>query len=296
MIYFGSEKESYSFRMKTGAKPKPAKILVGTASWSDPGFVEHWYPKKMPAGERLAWYAQHFEMVEVNSTFYSAPEPRMVERWCRSTPGGNRQARLTNRPALLTGVSSAKSPATIAGAARRACLHRARFRLRHEFVRSSPSRFATSASLCLSRRSRPISAKRAATISGSWNAAKATGGASRRRENRPACSGTTAPPFAPPAPNRRSSLPRPSRNAARTRPAAPPPAFSSDTNARRNRDPTNWPCRPEFLPASLWLLISFEKDTILFHPESKSSRRAFGVAFGVRCCIISLKTRGGAAW
>ena len=66
----------------------PAKILVGTASWSDPGFVEHWYPKKMPAGDRLAWYARHFEMVEVNSTFYSAPDPRMVERWCRSTPDG----------------------------------------------------------------------------------------------------------------------------------------------------------------------------------------------------------------
>jgi len=62
------------------------KILVGTASWSDPGFVEHWYPKKMPAGERLGWYAQHFELVEVNSTFYSAPEPRMVERWCAATP------------------------------------------------------------------------------------------------------------------------------------------------------------------------------------------------------------------
>jgi uncharacterized protein YecE (DUF72 family) len=42
----------------------------------------------MPAGERLAWYAQHFEMVEVNSTFYSVPEARMVERWCRSTPDG----------------------------------------------------------------------------------------------------------------------------------------------------------------------------------------------------------------
>ena len=62
------------------------KILVGTASWSDPGFVERWYPKKMPAGERLQWYAQHFEMVEVNSTFYSVPEPRMVERWCAATP------------------------------------------------------------------------------------------------------------------------------------------------------------------------------------------------------------------
>jgi uncharacterized protein YecE (DUF72 family) len=62
------------------------KILVGTASWSDSGFVERWYPKKMPAGERLAWYAQHFELVEVNSTFYSVPEPRMVERWCAATP------------------------------------------------------------------------------------------------------------------------------------------------------------------------------------------------------------------
>ena len=62
------------------------KILVGTASWSDPGFVDRWYPKKMPPGERLAWYAQHFELVEVNSTFYSVPEPRMVERWCATTP------------------------------------------------------------------------------------------------------------------------------------------------------------------------------------------------------------------
>ena len=69
------------------AKAK-SKILVGTASWSDPGFVEHWYPKKMPAGDRLAWYAQHFEMVEVNSSFYSVPDPRLVERWCHNTPDG----------------------------------------------------------------------------------------------------------------------------------------------------------------------------------------------------------------
>jgi uncharacterized protein YecE (DUF72 family) len=62
------------------------KILVGTASWSDPGFVERWYPNKMPAAERLGWYAQHFGLVEVNSTFYSVPEPRMVERWCAATP------------------------------------------------------------------------------------------------------------------------------------------------------------------------------------------------------------------
>src|SRR5258708_7742519 len=40
----------------------------------------------MAAHERLAWYAQHFEMVEVNSTFYSVPDARMVERWCVTTP------------------------------------------------------------------------------------------------------------------------------------------------------------------------------------------------------------------
>src|SRR5207244_140245 len=40
----------------------------------------------MAAHERLAWYAQHFEMVEVNSTFYSVPDLRTVERWCATTP------------------------------------------------------------------------------------------------------------------------------------------------------------------------------------------------------------------
>ena len=71
--------------------PRPAKndggnILIGTASWTDPGFVERWYPKRMAAHERLGWYAQHFEMVEVNSTFYSVPDERTVERWCATTP------------------------------------------------------------------------------------------------------------------------------------------------------------------------------------------------------------------
>jgi uncharacterized protein YecE (DUF72 family) len=61
-------------------------ILVGTASWTDPGFVDRWYPKGMAAADRLPWYAQQFEMVEINSTFYSVPDPRTVERWCRSTP------------------------------------------------------------------------------------------------------------------------------------------------------------------------------------------------------------------
>ena len=74
--------------MTESKAPKRAgrKILVGTASWTDPGFIARWYPKKLAAHERLPWYAQHFEMVEVNSTFYSVPDARIVERWCAATP------------------------------------------------------------------------------------------------------------------------------------------------------------------------------------------------------------------
>jgi uncharacterized protein YecE (DUF72 family) len=73
---------------KTPKESRNARILVGTASWTDPGFVERWYPKGMPAHERLHWYAEQFEMVEVNSTFYAVPDARTVERWCVATPPG----------------------------------------------------------------------------------------------------------------------------------------------------------------------------------------------------------------
>jgi uncharacterized protein YecE (DUF72 family) len=65
---------------------RPGRILVGTASWSDPGFVADWYPRKLPAAERLGWYADHFRLVEVNSTFYAVPPANTVAGWCRQTP------------------------------------------------------------------------------------------------------------------------------------------------------------------------------------------------------------------
>src|SRR5687768_8049978 len=62
------------------------RILVGTSSWADPGFVEDWYPRGLPARDRLAWYAERFEAVEVNSSFYAVPEARTVRRWVEQTP------------------------------------------------------------------------------------------------------------------------------------------------------------------------------------------------------------------
>jgi uncharacterized protein YecE (DUF72 family) len=42
----------------------------------------------MEARDRLAWYADRFEYVEVNSSFYAIPEVGTVARWVTQTPDG----------------------------------------------------------------------------------------------------------------------------------------------------------------------------------------------------------------
>jgi uncharacterized protein YecE (DUF72 family) len=68
--------------------PGMGEILVGTSSWADPGFVEEWYPEGLPARDRLPYYAERFEAVEVNSTFYAVPAASTVRRWVDVTPDG----------------------------------------------------------------------------------------------------------------------------------------------------------------------------------------------------------------
>ena len=64
------------------------RIVVGTSSWADPGFIEEWYPPGLPAGERLSWYAERFEAVEVNATWYALPTERTTAQWDEQTPDG----------------------------------------------------------------------------------------------------------------------------------------------------------------------------------------------------------------
>ena len=61
-------------------------IRIGTSSWADPEFVRDWYPPGLPAAARLSWYAEHFDYVEVNSTFYAVPARKVVQRWAAETP------------------------------------------------------------------------------------------------------------------------------------------------------------------------------------------------------------------
>jgi uncharacterized protein YecE (DUF72 family) len=61
------------------------RVLVGTASWSDPGFIEDWYPRGLARSRLLSWYASRFNYVEVNSTFYGLPQQHLAQRWVRET-------------------------------------------------------------------------------------------------------------------------------------------------------------------------------------------------------------------
>jgi len=50
--------------------------------------VAKWYPKTLRAADRLAWYSEHFNLVEVNSSFYAVPARAQGKRWCEQTPDG----------------------------------------------------------------------------------------------------------------------------------------------------------------------------------------------------------------
>ena len=65
-----------------------AELRIGTCSWADDALSKHWYPKGLAPGERLPYYAEHFDTVEVDSTYYRLPEQTMVERWAQRTPDG----------------------------------------------------------------------------------------------------------------------------------------------------------------------------------------------------------------
>jgi uncharacterized protein YecE (DUF72 family) len=64
-------------------------IHLGTCSWADRGLVETWYPKDRTSAEsRLRYYAERFDAVEVNASYYAIPEPETAQRWADRTPPG----------------------------------------------------------------------------------------------------------------------------------------------------------------------------------------------------------------
>lgn len=79
---------------------------VGTASWTDPTLLRAgFYPATTKTAEaRLRFYAEHFDTVEVDSTYYALPSERNATLWAQRTPDSFRFnikafALLTGHPA-----------------------------------------------------------------------------------------------------------------------------------------------------------------------------------------------------
>jgi uncharacterized protein YecE (DUF72 family) len=65
----------------------PATVRLGTCSWADEGLLKAWYPRGVSTAEkRLRFYAERFDVVEVDSPFYALPDPAVTARWVERTP------------------------------------------------------------------------------------------------------------------------------------------------------------------------------------------------------------------
>jgi uncharacterized protein YecE (DUF72 family) len=67
----------------------PARILVGSCSWTDPTLIAcgRFYPPGVTSAEaRLRHYAAQFGIVEVDSTYYAPPSARNSALWAARTP------------------------------------------------------------------------------------------------------------------------------------------------------------------------------------------------------------------
>ncbi len=70
-----------------------SSLKIGTSGWNYPSGKGTWngvfYPKPRPKGfDELAFYAEHFDTVEVNSTFYGQPRAEIARGWADRTPAG----------------------------------------------------------------------------------------------------------------------------------------------------------------------------------------------------------------
>lgn len=90
----------------------PGKIYIGTSSWAERALIESgkFYPdelKDTPA--RLAYFAERFDLAEVDSTYYALPSRKNIETWSGAVPDGFRFnvkafALFTQHPTQLSSI------------------------------------------------------------------------------------------------------------------------------------------------------------------------------------------------
>ncbi|OAG26782.1 DUF72 domain-containing protein [Thermodesulfatator autotrophicus] len=64
---------------------KHDNIRIGTSGWNYPHWRGIFYPEKLSSRKWLSFYAEYFDTVEINATFYGTPKEKTFRRWYEET-------------------------------------------------------------------------------------------------------------------------------------------------------------------------------------------------------------------
>lgn len=67
-----------------------SRYRIGTSGWSYPHWRGSFYPQDLARSRWFAFYAGHFDTVEVNATFYRRFKPETYRHWGEKAPAGFR--------------------------------------------------------------------------------------------------------------------------------------------------------------------------------------------------------------
>ena len=63
-------------------------LYIGVSGYSYREWKGKFYPKDLPANDMLRFCGEHFQAVEINSTFYHLPNASTLEAWKEAVPAG----------------------------------------------------------------------------------------------------------------------------------------------------------------------------------------------------------------
>ncbi len=72
-------------------------IRIGCSGWNYKHWRERFYPKGLPVSRWFAFYAETFDTVEINNSFYMLPKGETFDKWREQAPPGFRYAVKANR-------------------------------------------------------------------------------------------------------------------------------------------------------------------------------------------------------
>jgi uncharacterized protein YecE (DUF72 family) len=84
------------------------KARIGCSGWEYKHWAGDFYPPELPKAQWFAHYAQHFDTVEINNSFYRLPEESTFARWAERAPPGFLYAVKASR--FLTHMKKLKDP------------------------------------------------------------------------------------------------------------------------------------------------------------------------------------------